>query len=417
MWYAWLEAQHKLLKMLGGWPVPPDDASRPNPCATATPAARGSSWLTGAIGPISDPPPFDISSVRIGESDVPVIEQVIDSTPFCALRKFIRAPVPTSPTSPMAAAGPANGLEPMEIFVCAPLAGHHAVMLCETVETLLQCGNVCITDWTNARDVPLADGPFALDDYVLTIERFLQSAGAARLHVLAVCQATGPALAATALRASAGEATPLSLTLMGGPIDARLNPTTIDRFARSHSIDWFRNTVIDIVPPPYRGAGRRVYPGFIQHAAIVASHPERQWAVQSRYWESQWSGDPQAIALSLHRLREYTAVLDMAEAYFLDMIRVFFHETLLARGTWHVGARAVRPQDLVAPALCTVEGNRDTITGAGQTHVAHTLCSGIRETARRRMTIADCDHYGLFTGPRWCELIYPALVEFWQTFQ
>jgi polyhydroxyalkanoate depolymerase len=290
-------------------------------------------------------------------------------------------------------------------------------MLCETVETLLQCGNVCITDWANARDVPCADGPFGLDDYVLTIERFLQSAGAASLHVLAVCQATGPALAATALRASAGEATPLSLTLMGGPIDARLNPTSIDRFARSHSIDWFRNTVVDTVPQPYRGAGRRVYPGFIQHAAIVASHPERQWAVQSRYWASQWSGDPQAIAQSLHRLKEYTAVLDMAEAYFLDMIRVFFHEIRLARGTWQVGTRHVRPQDLAAPALCTVEGSRDTITGAGQTHMAHTLCSRVQEKARRQLTIADCDHYDLFTGPRWCELVYPALVKFWQAHQ
>ena len=414
MWYAWLEAQHKLLQMLGGWPVPPDDASRLNHCAEALPAACGSSWLRGAMGPTADPPAFDISSVRIGERDVPVIEQVIDSTPFCALRKFIRAPIPTAATD---SAVPGHGLEPLEIFVCAPLAGHHAVMMCETVETLLQCGNVCITDWANARDVPLADGRFDLDDYVLTIKRFLQSAGAARLHVLAVCQATGPALAATALRASAGEETPLSVTLMGGPIDARLNPTTIDRFARSHTIDWFRNTVIDIVPPPYPGEGRRVYPGFIQHAAIVASHPERQWAVQSRYWESQWSSDPQAIALSLHRLREYTAVLDMAEAYFLDMIRVFFHDTLLARGTWQVGKRPVRPQDLTGPALCTVEGSRDTITGAQQTHVAHTLCSGIHDTARRRMTIADCDHYGLFTGPKWCELIYPALVEFWQALQ
>ncbi|HXZ09608.1 MAG TPA: polyhydroxyalkanoate depolymerase [Paraburkholderia sp.] len=411
MWYAWLEAQHKLLQMLGGWPAHSDDASPFPPCPDASPAARGASWLSSAIGPTSEPPPFGISSVRIGECDVPVIEQVIDSVPFCALRKFSRASSSTAP------AVPANGLEPMEIFVCAPLAGHHAVMLCETVETLLQCGNVCITDWANARDVPLADGRFDLDDYVLTIERFMQSAGADRLHVLAVCQATGPALAATALRASAGEATPLSLTLMGGPIDASLNPTAIDRFARSHSIDWFRDTVIDVVPPPYPGAGRRVYPGFIQHAAIVASHPERQWAVQSRYWASQLSGDPQAIAQSLHRLREYTAVLDMAEAYFLDMIRVFFHETRLARGDWQVGTRAVRPQDLATAALCTVEGSRDTISGAGQTHVAQSLCSGIQAAARRRLTIPDCDHYGLFTGPRWRELIYPELVEFWRVRQ
>ena len=286
-------------------------------------------------------------------------------------------------------------------------------MLRETVETLLQDGDVYVTDWSNARDVPLAAGTFGLDDYVLAVERFLRKLGGAHTHVIAVCQATAPTLAAAALLARAGEVPPLSLTLMGGPIDTRLNPTAVDRLAQSHSLDWFRETVIDTVPPRYAGSGRRVCPGFIQHAAIVAAHPHRQLALESRYWSSRLSADSTAIANSLRSLNEYAAILDMAEDYLLDTIRVIFQEQHLACGEWRVGGRRVQPQDLASTALCTVEGDRDDITGAGQTHAAHTLCSAIPVQKRCRLTISDCDHYDLFTGPRWHEVIHPAVVQFW----
>ncbi|MFL9934941.1 hypothetical protein P0D88_38740 [Paraburkholderia sp. RL18-103-BIB-C] len=261
--------------------------------------------------------------------------------------------------------------------------------------------------------MPLAAGPFGLDDYVLAIERFLRKLGCAHTHVIAVCQATAPTLAATALLAREGEAPPLSLTLMGGPLDTRINPTAVDRFAQSHSLDWFRDTVIDTVPPRYAGSGRRVCPGFIQHAAIVASHPHRQLALESRYWSSRLSGDATAIANSLRSLNEYAAILDMAEAYLLDTIRVIFQEQQLARGKWRVGERCVQSQDLASTALCTVEGDRDDIAGAGQTHAADTLCSAIPAQKRCRLTISDCDHYDLFTGTRWHEVIHPAVVRFW----
>jgi len=384
MWYAWLETQRKLMQTFSEW------------------TTRGQSDDAPSA------PPFGISTIRIGSEEVPVVEQVVDSTPFCALRKFTRTPARTKPATEGDEAACA------ELFLCAPLAGHHAVMLRETVETLLEDGNVYVADWANARDVPLDAGSFGLDDYVLAIQRFLLAAGSARLHVVAVCQATGPTLAAVALLASAGEAPPRSVTLMGGPIDARLNPTRVDRFAQAHPLDWFRATVIDRVPPPYLGAGRRVYPGFIQHAAIVAAHPHRQWALESRYWASLWSGDARAIARDLRRLNEYAAVLDMAEDYFLDTIRVSFQEYRLACGTWQIGTQDVRPQDIVHTALCTVEGARDDITGAGQTHAAHALCSAIPASRRETLTIADCDHYDLFTGPRWQEVIHPALVAFWR---
>lgn len=406
MWYAWLEAQRNMIQSLGEW-----SSFRHNEATVAEPpdsrvAVAGWDWFYRLTQTPQEPPPFGISSIRIGDMEVPVDEQVIDSTPFCALRKFTRLLSGTQPAMERNAQGCA------EIFLCAPLAGHHAVMLRETVETLLQDGNVYVTDWSNARDVPPAAGSFGLDDYVLSIQRFLRTAGAG-LHVVAVCQATSPTLAAVALAASAGEAPPRSLTLMGGPIDARINPTRVDRFAQAHCLDWFRSVAIDTVPSPYAGAGRRVYPGFIQHAAIVAAHPHRQWALESRYWASVWSGDAQAAARDLRRLNEYAAVLDMAEDYFLDTIRVSFQEHRLAQGTWQVATQQVRPQDISRTALCTVEGANDDITGASQTHAAQILCSAIPMNRRQVLTISDCDHYDLFTGPRWHEVIHPALAEFW----
>jgi poly(3-hydroxybutyrate) depolymerase len=408
MWYAWLEAQRNLMQTIGEW-------TTHGQCGSASPERNGSrvavagwNWLYRLVQPLPEPPPFGISTIQIAGEEVPVVEQVIDSTPFCTLRKFTRVPADAQP------AMEPDESSPPEIFLCAPLAGHHAVMLRETVETLLQDGNVYITDWANARDVPLDAGAFGLDGYVLAIQRFLRAADSARLHVVAVCQAAGPTLAATALSASAGDVPPHSLTLMGGPIDTRLNPTPIDRFAQSLSLDWFRTTVIDTVPLPYRGAGRRVYPGFIQHAAIVAAHPHRQWALESRYWASLWSGDARGSVSGLRRLNEYAAVLDMAEDYFLDTIRISFQEHLLAKGTWQVGTHHVRLQDISRTALCTVEGTRDDITGAGQTHAAQTLCSEIPANRREARTIPDCDHYDLFTGPEWHEVIHPALTAFWR---
>ncbi|ASV99084.1 polyhydroxyalkanoate depolymerase [Paraburkholderia aromaticivorans] len=406
MWYAWLETQRNLMRMLGAWNLPAVGGSTEPGESRAT--AVGYDWLYRLIQPPTEPPPFDITTVRIGARDIPVVEQVIERTPFCTLRKFSRAP-------DAAALLPEQGGETPAIFLCAPLAGHHAVMLREAVEALLQDSDVYVTDWANARDVPLDAGPFGLDDYVLVIQRFLRAAGGSALHIVAVCQATGPALAATALAASAGEAPARSITLAGGPIDARIAPTQIGRFARTHSPDWFRNMAIDTVPPPHPGAGRRVYPGFIQHAAFVAANPERQWALESSYWAAQCSGDERAIASARRRLNEYAAVLDMTEDYFLDSIRVFFQECSLACGNWQVGPHPVRPQDIVSTALCTVEGARDDITGAGQTHAAQTLCSGIASAMRQRLTVENCDHYDLFTGPKWHDVIHPALAAFWRS--
>lgn len=435
MFYQWLETQRTLMRSLDAWvrlaaapwSAPPDEGD----ARLATVAVPGYDWLYRLMRATLEPPPFGIDSVLISGRAVRVCETVIDRTPFCALRRFARqfdAPSATSAdalpkrrssrrarnpnTSKSAPASESTA--PACVLLVAPLAGHHAVMLRETVETLLQDADVCVTDWANARDVPLAEGRFGLDDYVLVVERFLRRLTERGVHVLAVCQAAPPALAAAArVAASADGLAPLSVTLMGGPIDPRLHPTTIDRVAATHDIDWFRRTVIDVVPPSYAGAGRRIYPGYLQHAAIVAAHPHRQVALESRYWTSRMSGDARAVASSLRALKEYSAVLDMDEDYFLDTLRVIFQEQRLARGTWFVDGRRVKPQRLTTTALCTVEGDRDDITGAGQTHAAHDACTAIPDEMRIRMTVDDCDHYDLFTGPRWHEVIHPALQQFW----
>jgi polyhydroxyalkanoate depolymerase len=301
-------------------------------------------------------------------------------------------------------------------MLCAPLAGHHAVMLRETVETLLEERDVFVSDWADARDVPSEAGPLSLDDYVLALERFIRTARAhgPPVHVVAVCQATVPALAATALLASVRAAPFASISLLGGPIDSRINPTTIDRFATSHTLAWFRDHVIDLVPPPYRGAGRRVYPGFIQQAAILAAHPGRHLRLESAYWSSWLTGDIRAASQALRSLNEYAAVLDMAESYFLDILRVVFQEHWLPRNAWSVRGRHVELNTLSRTPLCTVEGELDDITGAGQTHCAHTLCGASSPPCDRRMTVPACNHYDLFTGSRWREAVHPALCGFWR---
>ncbi|KVE29965.1 esterase [Burkholderia singularis] len=399
MLYAWLEMQREFARTCQPWAGAAQRAGW---------LARAPGWPTWgpmarAADAIAAPPPFGIDALVSGHAGIAIAvqERIVDHTPFCTLRQFVRQTAGTT-----AARAP--------ILLCTPLAGHHAVMFRETVEMLLAAHDVYITDWHNARDVPPEAGAFSLDDYVHTLERFIVAAQtqAHELHVMAVCQATVPALAAAALLAARGIHL-ASITLLGGPIDTREHPTPIDRFALSHDLDWFRRTVIDTVPPPYAGAGRRVYPGFIQHAAIVAAHPHRRIALESRYWAAWLTGDLAGAACCMREMNEYGAVLDMTERYFLDTIRVIFHERLLADGRWSVGGRRVEPRQLTRTPLCTVEGTLDDVAGPGQTHAAQRLCDALPEAARERITAPDCDHYDLFVGPRWRQSIYPALDAFW----
>ena len=411
MWYGLIDAQQRIARALAGesgnaragaqpplppWSVPTDGAD------------AFSQWLLRSSCAYEHAPAFEIRSVRSHGRQLDIVETAVDSLPVGTLRKFTRQ---------RGEAGPAAN---WPVMLCAPLAGHHAVMLRETVETLLEERDVFVTDWADARDVPPEAGPLSLDDYVLALERFMCQAARAGepLHVMAVCQATVPVLAAAALLLASGQAEHLaSVSLLGGPIDTRVHPTLIDRFARSHSLDWFRRHVIDVVPAPYRGAGRRVYPGFVQQAAIIAAHPERQLRLESAYWSNWFTGNLPDATRALRSLNEYAAVLDMTECYFLDIIRVVFHECLLPRRMWSVAGRRVVTQTLRHTPLCTIEGDSDDIAGAGQTHCAHALCHPTPLRSDARLTVSQCNHYDLFTGSRWRDVVHAGLDEFWQRAQ
>jgi poly(3-hydroxybutyrate) depolymerase len=293
------------------------------------------------------------------------------------------------------------------VLICAPLSGHHASLLRDTVSTMLADHDVYLTDWIDAREVPIDAGPFELDDYVDYMRDFIRELGAAELHVLAVCQPTVPVLGAIALAAAAGQPTPLTLTLMGGPIDARRSPTTVNQFAAEHSIDWFAAQMIHRVPAGYPGAGRAVYPGFVQLTAFVLMSSWRHADAYRTYWLDQIAG--RDVGAHERFYDDYNAVLDMDAAYYLGTVATVFQEHALARGTLRVRSTLVDPAALGATALMTVEGLRDDITGLGQTEAAHALCPNV---PRRDHVVADCGHYGLFSGQRWRTEIYPALHRF-----
>ncbi|WP_334068390.1 polyhydroxyalkanoate depolymerase [Burkholderia cepacia] len=339
------------------------------------------------------PPRFAIDSIALDGRRVDVDETIVAHTPFCSLRRFARAGAPRM------------------ILLCVPLAGHAAVMMRETVETLLADGDVCITDWIDARDVPPDAGRFGLDEYVAMLDGFIDTllADARPLHVVAVCQATVPSLGALALRAQRGAVPPGSLTLIGGPLDARINPGALGMAARSHSLAWCRATLIDTVPPGFAGHGRQVFPAYLQRAEISLAYPQHYMTLVDRYRRAVTEGDADALAQARHALREYLTLLDMPAEYFLDTVDIVFQRTCLANGTWFVRGQRVDPAALRAIQLLTVEGTHDAVTGAGQTHAAQAMCSGLAPDARQIVDVEDCDHYGLFTGERWRTVVHPAL--------
>ncbi|MCY1276487.1 polyhydroxyalkanoate depolymerase, intracellular [compost metagenome] len=345
-------------------------------------------------------PTFGITTILRDGRVVPVVEQIVSESPFCRLRRF----------EATAAVGHDDGQQAIPaVLVCAPLAGHHAVMLREVVQSLLQEHIVYVTDWSNARNVPVADGAFHLDDYVVHVQRFIRQIGVSALHVLAVCQATVPALGAIALLASRDETTPSSLTLIGGPIDARRSPTAIGRLASSHSIQWFRRNLVHPVPHPYAGAGRQVCPSFVQLSGLAAAQSSPLWGLCEGYWANLARGDAERTNVHWQALLDYSAVLDMAAEFYLDTVRTVFQEFQIAFGTWQVRGQAVRPQDIRSTALLTIEGELDDISGRGQTHAAHDLCRGLSSRDKRLVTIDDCTHYDLFRGPVWRTEVFPRI--------
>lgn len=348
-------------------------------------------------------PAFNIPSVQVDGVDVAVQELVALEKPFCRLVRFKRysddeavlAKMKSQPT----------------VLVVAPLSGHHATLLRDTVRQLLKDHKVYITDWTDARMVPLDQGAFHLDDYIFYVQEFIRHVGT-DCHVISVCQPTVPVLAAISLMASNGETTPRSMTMMGGPIDARRSPTAVNNLAMNKSYSWFENNVIHRVPTNYPGEGRRVYPGFLQHTGFVAMNPDRHLTSHYDYFLDLVRGDDDSAESHRRFYDEYNAVLDMPAEYYLDTIRTVFQDFALVNGTWEVAGQLVRPQDIQQTALLTVEGELDDISGAGQTKAAHELCSGIAPEHQNHYDAIGAGHYGIFSGRRWREKVYPTVRDF-----
>ena len=329
------------------------------------------------------------STKRYDKPEFGLGERVVLERPFCRLLNV---------------AGPGP-----RVLVIAPLSGHHATLVRDTVASLREHHDVYVTDWRDARDVPLAAGTFSLDDYVAQVREIIRHLG--DVHVLAVCQPTVPALAAVALDAAAGAPPVRSLTLMGGPIDARIAPTVVDKLATDHPIEWFERHLIHTVPPGYAGSGRRVYPGFLQLAAFVMMNPDKHASAYWTYWLDSLRGDTAATAVHEKFYDEYNAVLDMDAPYYLDTVRVVFQEFALAKGTWRVGGQLVEPAAITRTPLFAVEGEHDDISAVGQTSAALQLAAN---APVKRHLIAACGHYGLFSGSRWRETIYPEVRAFIQ---
>jgi poly(3-hydroxybutyrate) depolymerase len=399
MLYQLYEMQHRVLAPFNSLAEQASDLfGSPASPFFYTPLARNL-WayydLLARITRRYEKPAFGIDQVAVGGKVVPVREEVVLERPFCRLLRFHRKGVGAAP----------------RVLVFAPLSGHYATLLRDTVRTLLCDHDVTITDWQDARDVPLAEGPFGFDDYVAYAREFIALMGP-DVNVVSVCQPTVPVLAAVSLMAAAGERTPRTLTLMGGPIDTRRSPTEVNSFAAKHPRYWFETQVIHRVPVQYPGFMRRVYPGFLQLAGFMALNPDRHFESHYNYYLHLVSGDGESAAQHRKFYDEYNAVMDLPAEYYLDTIQRVFHEHQLPRGLLRVAGERVDPAAIVKTALLTVEGELDDISGNGQTEAALDLCTGIPSPRKQHHFAMGVGHYGIFSGRKWRERIYPMVRDF-----
>jgi poly(3-hydroxybutyrate) depolymerase len=340
-------------------------------------------------------PAYGIDSVEVDGRPVAVSEEKLLRLPFGTLLRFARAGVTGQP----------------RVLLVAPLSGHFATLLRETARTLLQDHEVYITDWHNARDVHLRHGPFALDDYIDYMMQYLRAIGPGT-HVVAVCQPCVAALAATALMAEDDDpAQPRSVTLMAGPVDCRVNPTGVNQLATSQPIAWFERHLISHVPPPHAGQMRRVYPGFVQLTAFLSMNLERHQQQFRNLYQHLVDGEVEQADVIRLFYDEYLAVNDLPAEFYLETVEKVFQTFDLARGALTWRGRPVRPEAIRRSWLLTVEGERDDICAVGQTVAAHDLCSGLAPYMKLHHVQIGVGHYGVFSGRRWKNEIYPRVRE------
>ena len=347
--------------------------------------------LISRIGLTHDRPAFAIDSVKVGRREAAVRERRVLTTPFATLLRFEKDVDVAQP----------------RVLLVAPLSGHFSTLLRDTVRTMLPEHDVYITDWHNVRDVNLSHGCFGLDDYVEHVIRFLEAMGPPA-HVVAVCQPCVQVLAAAAVMAQTNNpAQPRSMTLMAGPIDARINPTKVNNLANSRSIEWFELNLIASVPRRYGGAFRRVYPGFVQLAAFMSMNIERHLKAHRDLFDHLAKGDHDKAQVTKAFYDEYFAVLDLTAEFYLETVHRVFQEHALPSGRLEWRGERVEPRAIKRTLLLTVEGERDDICAVGQTAAAHQLCSGLRPYLKRHHLQPGVGHYGVFSGSRWANQIYP----------
>ena len=346
-------------------------------------------------------PPFGIDTVAVDGHALTVTEEAADETAFCTLLHFRKDHAGPQP----------------RVLLVAPMSGHFATLLRNTVQVMLPEHDVYITDWKNARDVPVSDGAFGLDAFTDHIVRFLRAMGE-RSHVVAVCQPAVPALAAAAVMAEAGDpAMPRSMTLMAGPIDTRVNPTKVNELAKSRPIEWFDRHLISAVPWRFPGAFRHVYPGFMQLSAFLSMNLDRHVAAHFGQFRSLVGGDHISAAAHRKFYDEYGAVMDLPAEFYLETVQRVFQEHELPRGelTWH--GQRVRPEAIRRMGLLTVESERDDICAIGQTMAALDLCRRIPVNLKQDHLQTGVGHYGVFSGRRWANEVYPRVREMIQVME
>ncbi|MFK0386104.1 polyhydroxyalkanoate depolymerase [Agrobacterium sp. NPDC090273] len=344
-------------------------------------------------------PEFGLSETVIGGNSVEVTQEIVWSRPFCNLIHFARAAETKDRPDP-------------KVLLVAPMSGHYATLLRGTVEALLPSADLYITDWIDARMVPVTDGKFDLDDYISYVTEMLQHIGEGA-HVVAVCQPSVPVLAAVSLmEAEQDRFAPASMTLMGGPIDTRINPTAVNGLAKAKPIEWFRDNVIMDVPWPQPAFGRSVYPGFLQLSGFMSMNLDKHMTAHKDFYLNLVKNDGDSAEKHRDFYDEYLAVMDLTAEFYLQTVEAVFIEHALPKGTMMHRSRAVDPSAIRNVALFTVEGENDDISGVGQTKAAHDICRNISEDKRAHYMQPDVGHYGVFNGSRFRKEIVPRMLAF-----
>lgn len=344
-------------------------------------------------------PEFNLPTTTVDGHPVKVTEKVVWSKPFCNLLHFERA---------LPASRPAD----QKILIVAPMSGHYATLLRGTVEALMQGADVYITDWKDARTVPITDGTFDLDDYIDYIIDMLHHLGP-DTHVVAVCQPSVPVLAAVAVMEAADDPfIPSSMTLMGGPIDTRINPTAVNQLAQERPLKWFKDNVIMTVPWPQAGFMRPVYPGFLQLSGFMSMNLDRHLMAHKDFFQHLVKNDGESAEKHRDFYDEYLAVMDLTAEFYLQTVDTVFIQHALPKGTMMHRSTSVDTKAIHNVALLTIEGENDDISGVGQTHAAQTICTNIPDNKRLHYVQPDVGHYGVFNGSRFRKEIAPRILAF-----